>query len=44
MRYKKIIGDLKNIENDFYTNKSPNDDLERFRKVPGDRDARGLFR
>jgi hypothetical protein len=27
-RYKKVIGDWKDIENDFYTNGSPNDNLE----------------
>jgi hypothetical protein len=29
MRYKKTVGDWKDIENDFYANNSLNDDLER---------------
>jgi hypothetical protein len=28
MRYRKIVGEWKDIENDFYINDSPNDDLE----------------
>jgi hypothetical protein len=27
-RYKKAVGEYKDIENDFYSNDSPNDDLE----------------
>ena len=37
-RYRKTVGEWKDIENDFYANGSPNDDLERerFRKAPED--------
>ena len=28
LRYRKAIEDYKDIENDFYSNDSPNDDLE----------------
>jgi len=28
MRFSKTVGKLKNIENDFYANSFPNDDLE----------------
>ena len=28
MRYRKTVGEWKNIERDFYVNDSPNDDLE----------------
>jgi hypothetical protein len=27
-RYRKVVGELKDIESDFYGNDSPNDDLE----------------
>ena len=28
MRYRKAVGECKDIENDFYANDAPNDDLE----------------
>jgi hypothetical protein len=28
MSYKKVVGGYKDIENDFYSNNSPNDDLK----------------
>jgi hypothetical protein len=28
MKFSKTVGKCKNIESDFYTNDSPNDDLE----------------
>jgi len=31
-RYKKVVGSFKDIQSDFYSNDSPNDDLD-FRKA-----------
>jgi hypothetical protein len=43
-RYKKAVEEYKDIENDFYSNNSLNDDLEvNFRKTLGDALRRGVL-